>query len=77
MLILHLSGGSSSQEITGHEVCIYVGEGREEREPAILHYILGGAIFTSSTLQARVGTGRSLIPAYAIMLSTAVLQVTP
>lgn len=47
MLTLHLFGGSSSQEITGQEVCIYMGEGWEEREPAILHYILGGAIFTS------------------------------
>lgn len=47
VLILHLLGGSSSQEITGQEVCVYVGEGWEEGEPAILYYILGGAIFTS------------------------------
>lgn len=54
MLILYLFESSTSQEITGQEVCIY-GEGWEEGEPAILYYTLGGAIFTCETLQAGWG----------------------
>ena len=51
-------------------VCV-CGGGQEAGEPAILYYILGGAIFTRQTLEARVETGRSLIAVHSINCSVA------
>lgn len=56
----HLFGGSSSQEITGQEVCGHMGEGWEEGEPAILYYILGGALFIHKLSTTGRGGGRRL-----------------
>ena len=72
MLILHQFESSTSQEITGQEVCVY-GEGWKEGEPAILSHTLGGAVFTHEALLA--GWDRKIANKQCA-LSVAVLQVT-